>query len=211
MSPIRRECILSGATAGSPRHDWLTNSGGAIGLGLPVATGAAIGAPDRPVICLQADGSAMYTIQALWTQAREGLDVTTVILSNRSYAILNLELARVGAGAGGPRAESLLELTGPELDFVSLASGMGVSATRATHGRRTGRSAAARAAGAWPSPHRGHAARGSRMNMMPGRISGGPTNPSVRKICATTAESMSPPTTRGALPTSPGPRWIEDA
>jgi acetolactate synthase-1/2/3 large subunit len=74
----------------------------------------------------------MYTIQALWTQAREGLDVTTVILSNRSYAILNLELARVGAGAGGPRAESLLDLTGPELDFVSLARGMGVPGTRAT-------------------------------------------------------------------------------
>jgi acetolactate synthase-1/2/3 large subunit len=124
--------FLFEATAGSPRHDWLTNCGGAIGLGLPVATGAAIGAPDRPVICLQSDGSAMYTIQALWTQAREGLDVTTVILSNRSYAILNLELARVGAGAGGPRAKSLLELTGPELDFVSLARGMGVPATRAT-------------------------------------------------------------------------------
>jgi acetolactate synthase-1/2/3 large subunit len=124
--------FLFGATAGSPRHDLLTNCGGAIGLGLPVATGAAIGAPDRPVICLQADGSAMYTIQALWTQAREGLDVTTVILSNRSYAILNLELARVGAGAGGPRAESLLDLTGPELDFVSLARGMGVPGTRAT-------------------------------------------------------------------------------
>jgi acetolactate synthase-1/2/3 large subunit len=74
----------------------------------------------------------MYTVQALWTQAREGLDVTTVILSNRSYAILNLELTRVGAGAGGPRAESLLELSNPELDFVSLARGMGVSAARAT-------------------------------------------------------------------------------
>ena len=123
---------LPAATAGAPRHDWLSNCGGAIGLGLPVATGAAIGAPDRPVVCIQADGSAMYTIQALWTQAREGLDVTTVILSNRSYAILNLELARVGAGAGGPRAESLLELANPDLDFVSLARGMGVPATRAT-------------------------------------------------------------------------------
>jgi acetolactate synthase-1/2/3 large subunit len=123
---------LPEATAGAPRHDWLCNTGGAIGLGLPVATGAAIAAPDRPVVCLQADGSAMYTIQALWTQAREGLDVTTVILSNRSYAILNLELARVGAGAGGPRAESLLELSSPDLDFLSLAQGMGVPATRAT-------------------------------------------------------------------------------
>jgi acetolactate synthase-1/2/3 large subunit len=123
---------LPAATARAPRHDWLSNCGGAIGLGLPVATGAAIGAPERPVVCIQADGSAMYTLQALWTQAREGLDVTTVILSNRSYAILNLELARVGAGAGGPRAESLLELANPELDFVSLARGMGVPAMKAT-------------------------------------------------------------------------------
>jgi acetolactate synthase-1/2/3 large subunit len=126
--------FLSGATEGSPRHDWLCNTGGAIGQGLPVATGAAIGAPDRPVICVQADGSAMYTLQALWTQAREGLDVTTVILSNRAYAILNLELSRVGAGAGGPRAERMLELSSPDLDFVALAQGMGVPATRATTG-----------------------------------------------------------------------------
>ena len=124
--------FLPGATEGAPRHDWLCNTGGAIGLGLPVATGAAIGAPDRPVICIQADGSAMYTLQALWTQAREGLDVTTVILSNRAYAILNLELSRVGAGAGGPRAERMLELSSPDLDFVALAQGMGVPATRAT-------------------------------------------------------------------------------
>jgi thiamine pyrophosphate-dependent acetolactate synthase large subunit-like protein len=81
--------------------------------------------------CIEADGSAMYTLQALWTQAREGLDVTTVILSNRAYAILNLELSRVGAGAGGPRAERMLELSSPGLDFVSLAHGMGVPASRA--------------------------------------------------------------------------------
>jgi acetolactate synthase-1/2/3 large subunit len=124
--------FLSGATEGAPRHDWLCNTGGAIGQGLPVATGAAIGAPDRPVICIQADGSAMYTLQALWAQAREGLDVTTVILSNRAYAILNLELARVGAGAGGPLARRLLELSSPDLDFVALAQGMGVPAARAT-------------------------------------------------------------------------------
>lgn len=123
--------FLAGATEGAPRHDWLCNTGGAIGLGLPVATGAAIGAPDRPVLCIQADGSAMYTLQALWTQAREGLDVTTVILSNRAYAILNLELSRVGAGAGGPRAERMLELSSPDLDFVALAQGMGLPATRA--------------------------------------------------------------------------------
>ena len=94
--------FVPGATAGAPAHDWLTLTGGAIGFGVPAATGAAVAAPDRPVLCLQADGSAMYTLQALWTQAREGLNVTTVILANRSYAILNMELQRVGADAGGP-------------------------------------------------------------------------------------------------------------
>jgi len=122
--------FVPGATAGGPRHDWLTLAGGAIGQGLPVATGAAVAAPDRPVLCLEADGSAMYTIQALWTQAREGLNVTTVVLANHSYAILNLELSRVGASAGGPKAAEMLDLTRPELDFVSLARGMGVPATR---------------------------------------------------------------------------------
>jgi acetolactate synthase-1/2/3 large subunit len=122
--------FVPGATAGAPRHDWLTLTGGAIGIGLPAATGAAIAAPDRPVICLQADGSAMYTLQALWTQAREELNVTTVLLANRSYAILNLELQRVGADAGGPMARRLLDLTEPDLDFVSLAQGMGVPAQR---------------------------------------------------------------------------------
>jgi acetolactate synthase-1/2/3 large subunit len=123
--------FISGATAGAPRHDWLTLTGGAIGIGLPMATGAAVAAPDRPVLCLQADGSAMYTIQALWTQAREGLNVTTVVLSNRSYAILNIELHRVGADAGGPQARRLLDLTEPDLDFCALAQGMGVPARRA--------------------------------------------------------------------------------
>ncbi len=99
---------VAGATAGAPPHDWLTLTGGAIGFGLPAATGAAVAAPDRPVLCLQADGSAMYTLQALWTQAREGLNVTTVVLANRSYAILNMELHRVGADAGGPSARRLL-------------------------------------------------------------------------------------------------------
>jgi acetolactate synthase-1/2/3 large subunit len=123
--------FVSGATEGAPRHDWLTLTGGAIGIGLPLATGAAVGAPERPVLCLQADGSAMYTLQALWTQAREGLNVTTVLLSNRSYAILNIELHRVGADAGGPQARRLLDLTEPDLDFCSLARGMGVPARRA--------------------------------------------------------------------------------
>jgi acetolactate synthase-1/2/3 large subunit len=121
-----------GATAGAPPHDWLTLTGGSIGQGLPVATGAAVAAPDRKVVCLEADGSAMYTIQSLWTQVREGLDVTTVILNNRSYAILNLELQRVGAAGHGPRAESMLDLSNPDLDFTALARGMGVTATRAT-------------------------------------------------------------------------------
>jgi len=98
---------------------------------MPVATGAAVACPDRKVLCLEADGSAMYTLQALWTQAREGLDVTTVIYSNRSYSILNLELTRVGAESAGPKARALFDLTSPELDFVSLAQGMGVPATRA--------------------------------------------------------------------------------
>jgi acetolactate synthase-1/2/3 large subunit len=118
------------ATAGAPPHDWLTLTGGAIGFGLPAATGAAVAAPDRPVLCLEADGSAMYTLQALWTQAREGLNVTTVVLANRSYAILNMELHRVGAEAGGPLARRLLDLSDPELDFVALSRGMGVPARR---------------------------------------------------------------------------------
>lgn len=122
---------LTAATAAAPPHDWLCLSGGAIGQGLPLAVGAAIGGGGRPVVCLEADGSAMYTLQALWTQAREGLDVTTVILANHSYAILRMELARVGAGEGGPLAGSLLDLGAPELDMVALAHGMGVPATRA--------------------------------------------------------------------------------
>jgi acetolactate synthase-1/2/3 large subunit len=122
--------FVPAATAGAPRHDWLTLTGGAIGIGLPMATGAAVAAPERPVLCLQADGSAMYTLQALWTQAREGLNVTTLVLSNRSYAILNMELHRVGADAGGALARRLLDLTDPDLDFCDLARGMGVPARR---------------------------------------------------------------------------------
>jgi acetolactate synthase-1/2/3 large subunit len=123
-----------GATAGAPPHDWLTLTGGAIGICLPLAVGAAVACPDRRVVALEADGSAMYTGQALWTMAREGLDVTTVIFANRSYAILNMELGRVGAEAGGPKARSMLDLSHPDLDFVSLATGMGVPATRAQTG-----------------------------------------------------------------------------
>jgi acetolactate synthase I/II/III large subunit len=113
-------------TQGVAAHDYLQVTGGAIGIGLPLATGAAVACPDRRVICLQADGSAMYTVQALWTQAREGLDVTTVILNNRSYAILKRELANLGAGDGGRSALDMMELDRPALDWVSLAHGMGV-------------------------------------------------------------------------------------
>jgi acetolactate synthase-1/2/3 large subunit len=119
-----------GATAGAPPHDWLCLTGGAIGQGLPVAVGAAVACPDRKVIALQADGSAMYTIQSLWTMAREGLDVVVVLYNNRAYDILNLELGRVGAS--GERAREMFDLSTPALDFVALANGMGVPASRAT-------------------------------------------------------------------------------
>ncbi|MDQ1510164.1 MAG: acetolactate synthase large subunit [Actinomycetota bacterium] len=124
--------FAAGATAGAPPHDWLCLTGGAIGQGLPVAVGAAVACPDRRVVALESDGSAMYTLQSLWTMAREGLDVTTILFNNGSYAVLNMELGRVGAEAGGPRAKAMLDIRRPDLDFVSLAQGMGVSATRAT-------------------------------------------------------------------------------
>jgi len=122
---------LAGATAGAPPHDWLTLTGGAIGQGLPLATGAAMACPDRSVIALEADGSAMYTISALWTHAREQLDITTVIFSNRRYAILGMELDRLGAVSAGPAARSLIDLSRPGIDFTALAAGMGVPASRA--------------------------------------------------------------------------------
>jgi acetolactate synthase-1/2/3 large subunit len=123
---------LSELTSGAPRHDWLALTGGAIGDGLPMALGAAVACPDRPVIGIQADGSAMYTISALWSYAREQLDITTIVCDNGSYAILQHELARVGAASDGERAGQLLHLGGPGLDFVAIATGMGVPATRAT-------------------------------------------------------------------------------
>jgi acetolactate synthase-1/2/3 large subunit len=123
---------LTELTSGAPRHDWLSLTGGAIGDGLPMALGAAVACPDRPVIGIQADGSAMYTISALWTYAREQLDITTIVCDNGSYAILEHELSRVGAQSDGKRAAQLLDLGSPDLDFVSIASGMGVPATRAT-------------------------------------------------------------------------------
>ncbi|HET9693167.1 MAG TPA: acetolactate synthase large subunit, partial [Steroidobacteraceae bacterium] len=119
-------------TAGAPRHDVLALTGGAIGQGLPCAVGAAVACPDRPVLALIGDGSAMYTIQALWTMAREKLNVVAVILNNRSYAILNVELQRVGAASAGPKAKSQLDLGEPAIDFVQMGVGLGVPSVRAT-------------------------------------------------------------------------------
>jgi acetolactate synthase I/II/III large subunit len=122
--------FLPASTSGAPRHDWLTLTGGSIGQGMPLAVGAAVACPDRPVLALDADGSALYTLQSLWTMAREQLDITTVIFSNRRYAILRMELARVGATASGARALEMLDLSPPEIDFVALARGFGVPASR---------------------------------------------------------------------------------
>ena len=143
---------LTAATAGAPAHDWLTLTGGAIGYGIPAAVGAAVAAPDRPVLCLESDGSAMYTISGLWTQARENLNVTTVIYNNGAYDILRIELQRVGAGsAPGPKALDLLDLSRPTMDFVKIAEGMGVPARRVTTAEEF--ADALRAAFAEPGPH----------------------------------------------------------
>jgi acetolactate synthase-1/2/3 large subunit len=111
-------------------HDWLHITGGAIGIGLPLATGAAVARRDRKVVCLQADGSALYTVQALWTMARENLDVTTVILDNRTYATLIGELAKVGAGNAGRRALDMMSLDRPAIGWPELARSFGVEGTR---------------------------------------------------------------------------------
>lgn len=113
-------------TAAAAPHDWLQNMGGSIGFSTPVATGAAVACPDRKVICMVGDGSAMYTLQSLWTQAREGLNVVTVVFANRIYQILRGEFDGVGAGEPGQRAQDMLRLDRPDLDFVALAKGMGV-------------------------------------------------------------------------------------
>ena len=114
-----------------PRHDWLILTGGAIGHAPPMATGAALACPDRKVIAVSGDGAAMYALQSLWTMAREKLDVVTIVCANRRYNILNIELGRVGALNPGPKTLAMLDLQNPELDFVKLAQGMGVEATRA--------------------------------------------------------------------------------
>ncbi|MGY3529825.1 MULTISPECIES: acetolactate synthase large subunit [Bradyrhizobium] len=113
-------------TAGAAPHDWIQNLGGSIGYSTPVATGAAIACPDRKVICMVGDGSAMYTIQSLWTQAREGLNIVTIVFANRMYQILRGEFDGVGAGEPGKRAQDMLRIDSPTLDFVALAKSMGV-------------------------------------------------------------------------------------
>jgi len=97
-----------------------------------LATGAAVACSDRKVVSLEGDGSAMYTLQSLWTQAREQLDVTTIILANRSYAILNVELGRLGMTNPAEKARSVLDIDAPKLDWVQLAEAQGVEASRAT-------------------------------------------------------------------------------
>ena len=120
--------VLSGYAA---PHDWLMLTGGAIGQGLPLAVGAAVACPDRKVLALQADGSAMYTVQSLWTMVRENLDITVVLLNNSSYAILNIEMERVGVAHPTEKAKSLLDLSNPTIDWVKIAEGMGMTASRA--------------------------------------------------------------------------------
>lgn len=121
---------LLSATAGCPRHDWLANTGGSIGIALPLAVGAAVACPERRVLCLSADGSGMYTLQALWTMARESLNVTTVVYNNREYAVLKREFASLGIGEPGERAAGLFNIGQPDLDWTLLAKGMGVPAKR---------------------------------------------------------------------------------
>jgi acetolactate synthase-1/2/3 large subunit len=121
--------IMSAASGAAP-HDWLGNTGGSIGIAMPLAIGAAVACPTRRVLCLSADGSGMYTLQALWTMAREGLKITTVIFANRAYGVLRREFANLGLGEPGATASSLFEIGRPDLDWVSLAKGMGVPGTR---------------------------------------------------------------------------------
>ncbi len=123
---------LMPATRNAPPHEWLGNTGGSIGIAMPLAVGAAIAAPERRVLCLSADGSGMYTLQALWTMAREGLKITTVIFANRSYAVLKREFSYLGVGEPGPKAKEVFEIGRPDLDWVQLARGMGVPGMRVT-------------------------------------------------------------------------------
>ncbi len=113
-----------------PRHDWLFLTGGAIGMGMPLAVGAAFARPQSHVFALCGDGAAAYTLQALWTQAREHQNIINVVFANHSYLVLNFELARVGAGNPGPAAQAMLSLDHPKMDWVALSQGFGVPAVR---------------------------------------------------------------------------------
>jgi acetolactate synthase-1/2/3 large subunit len=121
--------MMAAASAAAP-HDWLANTGGSIGIAMPLAVGAAVACPSRRVLCLSADGSGMYTLQALWTMAREGLNVTTVVFANRAYAVLQREFDGLGIGKPGRIAKDLFDIGRPDLDWVHLAKGMGVPGTR---------------------------------------------------------------------------------
>jgi acetolactate synthase I/II/III large subunit len=123
---------MMAATKAAPPHDWLGNTGGSIGIALPLAVGAAVACPTRRVLCLSADGSGMYTLQALWTMAREGLNITTVIFANRDYAVLKREFSYLGVGNPGKRALDMFEIGRPDIDWVQLGKGMGVPGTRVT-------------------------------------------------------------------------------
>jgi len=118
-------------TRAAAPHDWIGLTGGGLGQGGTAATGAAVACPNRKVLCLEGDGGAMYTCQTLWTQARAGLDITTVVFANRSYAVLKMELERLGLNRVSPELERLVDLDDPTLDFVKLAESMGVGAMRA--------------------------------------------------------------------------------
>jgi acetolactate synthase-1/2/3 large subunit len=122
---------LMAATNGAAPHDWLVNTGGSIGIAVPLAVGAAIAARGRPVLCLEGDGSLMYTLQGLWTAVRENLPITTLVFANRSYAILKGELAAIAENPG-PRALQALDLMPPAIDFVGLSKSLGMRACRAT-------------------------------------------------------------------------------
>jgi len=119
-----------GYTIGARPHDLINNMGGSIGYSTPVATGAALACPDRRTFCMVGDGSAMYTIQSLWTQAREGLPVTTIIFANNSYAILKAEYANMGAGTPGPQALAMIDIDRPTIDWVAMGRSMGVPGVR---------------------------------------------------------------------------------
>jgi acetolactate synthase-1/2/3 large subunit len=121
-----------GLTVGAAPHDLINNMGGSIGYATPVATGAALACPDRRVFCMVGDGSAMYTIQSLWTQAREGLNITTIIFANNSYAILKAEYANMGAGAPGPQAMAMIDIDRPTINWLAMAKSMGVPAVSVT-------------------------------------------------------------------------------